>query len=52
MAADIGNLDYFVLFAQDPPDSNIGWPASLEMAMMAILPELAVIWPISLNRTR
>jgi len=51
MAADISDLDYFVLFAQDSPDGDIGGPASLEMAMIAVLPELAIIGPFSLNRT-
>jgi hypothetical protein len=51
MAPDISNLDCSVLFAQDPPDSDISGPASLEMAMIAILPELAIIGPFSLNRT-
>jgi len=51
MASDISNLDYSVMFAQDPPDGDIGGPASLEMAMMAVLPEFAVIGPTGLNRT-
>jgi hypothetical protein len=51
MASDISNLDYSVLFAQHPPDGDIGGPASLEMAMIAVLPELAIIGPIRLNRT-
>jgi hypothetical protein len=51
MAADIGNLDYVVLLAQDPPDGDIGRPTSLEMAMIAVLREFAIIGPIRLNRT-
>jgi hypothetical protein len=50
MAADISDLDYFVLFAQDFPDGNIRRSAFLEMAMMAVLPELAIIGPVCLNR--
>jgi hypothetical protein len=51
MASDISNLDYFVLFAQDPPDGDIGGPTSLEMAMITVLPDFAIIGPIRLNRT-
>jgi hypothetical protein len=51
MAADIGNLDYFFPFAYNSPDGDISGPASLEMAMIAVLPEFAIIGPISLNRT-
>jgi hypothetical protein len=51
MAADISNLDYLVLFAQNSPDGDISGPASLEVAMITVLPELAIIGPISLNRT-
>jgi hypothetical protein len=51
MAADICNLDHFIRFAQDLPDGDIGRPASLEMAMVAVLPEFAIIGPIRLNRT-
>jgi hypothetical protein len=50
MAADISNLYHFVLLAQDSPDRHIGGPASPEVAMMAVLPELAIMRPVSLNR--
>jgi hypothetical protein len=51
MATDISNLYHFWSFAQDPPDGDMGGPASLKMAMIAVLPELAIIGPIGLNRT-
>jgi len=51
MAADIGYLDYFIPFAQDSPDRDIGGPAPLEMAMIAVLPEFAITRPIRLNWT-
>jgi hypothetical protein len=50
MATDISNLYHLVFFAQDFPDGDISGPAPLEMAMIAILPELAVIGPVNLNR--
>src|SRR5665811_378089 len=52
MASDISNLYQPVLLAQDPPNRYIGGPASLEVAMMAVLPELAIMRPVSLNRAR
>jgi hypothetical protein len=51
MAADISNLDYFVLYTHDSPDCDIGGSASLEMTMITIVPELAIIGPLSLDRT-
>jgi hypothetical protein len=50
MTSDISNLNHFFFFAQDPPDGDISGPASLEMAMIAVLPKLAKIGPVSLNR--
>jgi hypothetical protein len=50
MASDIRNLYYPIFLAQDSPDGHIGGPASLEMAMMAVFPELAIMRPVSLNR--
>jgi hypothetical protein len=52
MATDISNLYQSVFLAQDPPNRYIGGPASLEVAMMAVLQELAIIRPVSLNRAR
>jgi hypothetical protein len=50
MATDISNLYHLIFLAQDSPDCNIGGPASLKMAMMAILSELAIMRPLRLNR--
>jgi hypothetical protein len=50
MATDINNLYYLFFFAQDPPDRHISRPASPEVAMMAVLPELAIMRPVRLNR--
>jgi hypothetical protein len=52
MATDIRNLDYFILLTQLSPDCHIGGPAPLEVAMMAVLPEFAIMRPLSLNRAR
>jgi len=50
MASDISNLYHLIFLVQDSPDRHIGGAASLEVAMMAVLPELAIIRPVSLNR--
>jgi hypothetical protein len=52
MASDISNLYQPIFIAQDLPNRYIGRPASLEVAMMAVLPEFAIMRPVSLNRTR
>jgi hypothetical protein len=52
MATDISNLDYLIFLAHDSLDCHIGGPASLEVAMMAVLPELTIMRPLGLNRTR
>jgi hypothetical protein len=50
MASDISNLYHLIFLAQDSPDRHIGGAASLEVAMMAVLPELAIMRPVRLNR--
>jgi hypothetical protein len=52
MASDIGNLYHLVFFAQDSPDRHIGGAASLEVAMMAVLPEFGIMRPFNLNWAR
>jgi hypothetical protein len=52
MASDISNLYQPIFTAQDLPNRCIGRPASLEVAMMAVLPEFAIMRPVSLNRAR
>jgi hypothetical protein len=51
MASDISNLYHLFFLAQGPPDGHIGGVASLEVAMMAVIPELAIMRPVRLNRT-
>jgi len=43
MGTDISNLYHLLFFAQNHPDCHIGRPASLKVAMMAVLPKLAII---------
>jgi hypothetical protein len=50
MASDISNLYHLIFLAQNPPDRHIGGAASLEVAMMAVLPELTIMRPVRLNR--
>jgi hypothetical protein len=50
MASDISNLYHLIFLAQDSPNRHISGPASPEVAMMAVLPELAIMRPVSLNR--
>jgi hypothetical protein len=51
MATDISNLYHLIFLAQGPPDCHIGRVTSLEVAMMAVIPELAIMRPVRLNRT-
>jgi hypothetical protein len=52
MATDISNLDHLILLTQHSPDCHTGGPASLEVAVRAVLPEVAIMRPFSLNRAR
>jgi len=52
MATDISNLDHLILLTQYSPDCHISGPASLEVAMMAVLPEFAIMRPFNLNWAR
>jgi hypothetical protein len=50
MATDISNLHHLSFFTQDSPDSHISGLAPLEVAMIAVLPQLAIIGPVLLYR--
>jgi hypothetical protein len=50
MASDITDLYHLILLAQDSPNRHIGGAASLEVAMMAVIPELAIMRPVRLDR--
>jgi hypothetical protein len=50
MATDISNLHHLRFFTQDSPYSHIGGLAPLEVAMIAVLPELAIMRPVFLYR--
>jgi hypothetical protein len=50
MATDISNLDNLIFLVQDPPDRHIGGPASVKVAMMAVLSKFTIMRPPGLNR--
>jgi hypothetical protein len=51
MATDISNLYHLVFLAQNSPNRHISGSAFLEVTMVAVLPEFAIMRPLSLNRT-